>query len=154
MGQALLLDPSKPLACQHGLRRSFEVPDGSHQLIVVEIQNETHHTCFALEFACVPRIGEGLRLREANGDWASYDVLDVWYQPAGHTGPWVPYIHIRMTPEEVEAPDREQRPERRRPANDTSQAVPIDEFLRKFEGARHHRPTAIALDPDIATERP
>ena len=52
------------------------------RVIEVEIQNETHQTQERLRFASVPRIGEGVRLREPDGCWASYDVLDVWYQKA------------------------------------------------------------------------
>ncbi|TRD10067.1 hypothetical protein FGU71_13835 [Erythrobacter insulae] len=33
--------------------------------------------------------------------WASYDVLDVWYQKAEYGDIWMPYLHIRMTPGEV-----------------------------------------------------
>ena len=72
-------------------------------MIEIEVQNETHQTQHLLRFAAVPRIGEGLRLREPDGCWASYDVLDVWYQkaefgdvqihaewlaPADYEGPW------------------------------------------------------------------
>ena len=51
-------------------------------MIEIEVQNETHQSQERLRFASVPRIGEGLRLREPDGCWASYDVLDVWYQKA------------------------------------------------------------------------
>ncbi len=44
-----------------------------------------------------PEFGEGLRLREPDGFWASYDVIDVWYQKAEFGEIWVPYIHVRMT---------------------------------------------------------
>ncbi len=68
-------------------------------MIEIEVQNETHQNQERLRFAAVPRIGEGIRLRE--GDfWASYDVVDVWYQKAEFGDIWVPYIHVRMTPGE------------------------------------------------------
>jgi hypothetical protein len=66
-------------------------------LIDIEIQNETRQTQFRLKVVVVPRIGEGLRLQEADGRWASYDVLDVWYQKAEYGEVWVPYLHVRMT---------------------------------------------------------
>ena len=37
------------------------------------------------------------RLRQPDGFWASYDVIDVWYQKAEFGEIWVPYIHVRMT---------------------------------------------------------
>lgn len=64
-------------------------------MIEVEIQNETHQTQQRLRFASVPRIGEGVRLREENGIWENYDVLDVWYQKAEFGDVWVPYVHVR-----------------------------------------------------------
>lgn len=66
-------------------------------MIEVEIQNETTQTQDKLRFAAVPRIGEGVRLRDANGMWESYDVLDVWYQKAEFGDVWVPYVHVRVT---------------------------------------------------------
>ena len=69
-------------------------------MIEIEIQNETHQTQHRIRFAAVPRIGEGLRLREPDGCWASYDVLDLWYQKAEYGDVWVPYLHVRMTPGE------------------------------------------------------
>lgn len=66
-------------------------------MIEIEIQNETHQTQQRLRFAAVPRIGEGVRLREDNGMWESYDVLDVWYQKAEFGDVWVPYLHVRAT---------------------------------------------------------
>ncbi|MFN2100570.1 hypothetical protein [Altererythrobacter sp. MF3-039] len=69
-------------------------------MIEVEIQNETHQTQQRLRFAAVPRIGEGIRLLEPNGYWASYDVIDLWYQQADYGDVWVPYLHVRMTPSE------------------------------------------------------
>ena len=48
----------------------------------------------------VPRIGEGIRLLEPGGQWASYDVLDVWYQKAEYGDVWIPYMHVRQTPAE------------------------------------------------------
>lgn len=69
-------------------------------MIEVEVQNETHQTQERLRFASVPRIGEGIRLREPDGCWASYDVLDVWYQKAEFGDVWMPYLHVCMTPDE------------------------------------------------------
>lgn len=67
-------------------------------MIEVELQNETYQTQTRMRFAAVPRLGEGIRLREPSGFWASYDVIDVWYQQAEYGDVWVPYIHARMTP--------------------------------------------------------
>ena len=69
-------------------------------MIEIELQNETHQTQERVRFAAVPRIGEGVRLREPDGMWASYDVLDVWYQKAEFGDVWMPYLHVRMTPGE------------------------------------------------------
>lgn len=69
-------------------------------MIEIEVQNETHQTQLRMRFAAVPRIGEGIRLREPDGIWASYDVLDVWYQKAEFGDVWMPYLHVCMTPEE------------------------------------------------------
>lgn len=69
-------------------------------MIEIEVQNETHQTQARIRFAAVPRIGEGIRLREPDGMWASYDVLDVWYQKAEFGDVWMPYLHIRITPGE------------------------------------------------------
>lgn len=69
-------------------------------MIEIEVQNETHQTQDRIRFAAVPRIGEGIRLREPDGMWASYDVLDVWYQKAEYGDIWMPYIHICLTPGE------------------------------------------------------
>jgi hypothetical protein len=69
-------------------------------LIEIEVQNETHQSQVTLKFMAVPRIGEGLRLQEPDGTWASYDVLDLWYQKAVYGDVWVPFIHVRMTPTE------------------------------------------------------
>lgn len=72
-------------------------------MIEVEVQNETHQIQQRLRFAAVPRIGEGIRLLEPNGFWASYDVIDLWYQKAEYGDIWVPYMHVRITPSEREA---------------------------------------------------
>ncbi len=69
-------------------------------MIEIEVQNETHQTQDRIRFAAVPRIGEGIRLRAPDGMWASYDVIDVWYQKAEFGDVWMPYLHIRMTPGE------------------------------------------------------
>ncbi|WP_287445377.1 hypothetical protein [Altererythrobacter sp.] len=74
-------------------------------MIEIEVQNETHQTQSRLRFAAVPRIGEGLRLREPDGMWASYDVLDVWYQKAEYGDVWIPYLHVCMTQGEMSEPD-------------------------------------------------
>lgn len=66
-------------------------------MIEIEIQNETYQSQERLRFAAVPRIGEGIRLREPDGFWASYDVLDCWYQKAEYGDVWVPFLHVRMT---------------------------------------------------------
>lgn len=66
-------------------------------MIDVEIQNETTQTHQKVKFAVVPRIGEGVRLQDANGFWASYDILDLWYQKAEYGDVWVPYLHVRQT---------------------------------------------------------
>lgn len=73
------------------------------KLIEIEVQNETRQTQERLRFAVVPRLGEGLRLLEPTGFWASYDVIDVWYQKADYGEIWVPYIHIRITDSEQAA---------------------------------------------------
>jgi hypothetical protein len=77
-------------------------------LIEIEVQNETHQSQERIRFAAVPRIGEGIRLREPDGCWASYDVLDLWYQKAEYGDVWVPFLHVCMTPSEqgVSAPQR------------------------------------------------
>ncbi|HEY6814392.1 MAG TPA: hypothetical protein VI168_02520 [Croceibacterium sp.] len=69
-------------------------------MIEIEVQNETHQSQAQLKFLAVPRIGEGIRLQEPDGSWASYDVLDLWYQKAVYGDIWVPFIHVRMTPTE------------------------------------------------------
>ncbi len=67
-------------------------------MIEIEVQNETTQTEQRLRFAAVPRIGEGIRLQDADGFWASYDVVDLWYQKAEYGDVWVPYLHVRLTP--------------------------------------------------------
>lgn len=74
-------------------------------MIEIEVQNETNQSQERLRFAAVPRIGEGLRLRGPDGMWASYDVLDVWYQKAEYGDFWVPYLHVCMTPGEAMSDD-------------------------------------------------
>lgn len=111
-------------------------------MIEVEIQNETHQSVFRLKTIVVPRIGEGLRLQEPDGRWASYDVLDVWYQKAEFGEVWVPYLHVRMSEGELRAIETQAR----NPMVDRSQAVPIEDFLKKFEGSEEHRVTPITLD--------
>ncbi|MBX7497155.1 hypothetical protein K3172_14950 [Qipengyuania sp. 6B39] len=111
-------------------------------MIDIEIQNETHQTVFTIKAVTVPRIGEGIRLKEPNGQWASYDVLDVWYQQAEIGAFWVPYIHVRMTPDELKAVEMAKS----NPMVDKTQQVPIEDFLRKFEGDREHQPVKLNLD--------
>ena len=82
-------------------------------MIEIEVQNETHQTQERIRFAAVPRIGEGIRLRAPGGIWASYDVIDVWYQKVEYGDIWMPYLHIRLTPGEAAGDDgltAEQRP--------------------------------------------
>ena len=67
-------------------------------MIEIEVQNETHQSQERLRFAAVPRIGEGIRLQGPDGFWASYDVVDLWYQKAEYGDVWVPYLHVRLTP--------------------------------------------------------
>lgn len=67
-------------------------------MIEIEVQNETTQTEERLRFAAVPRIGEGIRLQGPDGFWASYDVVDLWYQKAAYGDVWVPYLHVRLTP--------------------------------------------------------
>lgn len=69
-------------------------------VIEIEVQNETHQTQQRLRFSAVPRIGEGIRLREPSGFWVSYDIVDLWYQKADYGDVWVPYLHVRMTASE------------------------------------------------------
>ncbi|WP_394727111.1 hypothetical protein [Altererythrobacter sp. GH1-8] len=76
-------------------------------MIEIEVQNETHQTQERVRFAAVPRIGEGLRLREPDGMWASYDVLDVWYQKADFGDVWIPFLHVKLTPGEGVRDERE-----------------------------------------------
>nr|WP_247712075.1 hypothetical protein [Qipengyuania qiaonensis] len=90
----------------------------------------------------VPRIGEGIRLKEPNGQWASYDILDVWYQQAEFGEIWVPYIHVRMTPEELRAIDMTGA----NPLVDKAQQMPIEDFLKKFEGEHEHETVKLNLD--------
>ena len=74
-------------------------------MIEIEVQNETHQTQERLKFVAVPRIGEGIRLREPDGFWTSFDVVDLWYQKAEFGDMWVPYLHVRITaPVEEPAP--------------------------------------------------
>ena len=80
-------------------------------MIEVEIQNETHQSQHRIRFAAVPRIGEGIRLLEPDGCWASYDVIDLWYQKADFGDVWEPYLHVCITPsEKASGPAPAQRP--------------------------------------------
>ena len=111
-------------------------------MIDIEIQNESHQSQFRIKALAVPRIGEGLRLREPDGAWASYDVLDVWYQQAEYGAVWVPYLHVRLTPGEN---GRASAPAAVR-ASASNQAMPIEEFLARFEGTQEHEPVKLTLD--------
>lgn len=111
-------------------------------VIEIEIQNETHQTQFRMKALAVPRIGEGIRLKEPDGTWASYDVLDVWYQKADFGEVWVPYLHVRTTPADgmsapAPRPDKAAMPD---------QAMPIADFLAKFEGEQEHETVKLNLD--------
>jgi hypothetical protein len=75
------------------------------RVIEIEVQNETNQSQERIRFAAVPRIGEGLRLRGPDGMWASFDVLDVWYQKADFGDLWVPYIHVRITEDDGAEPE-------------------------------------------------
>lgn len=112
-------------------------------MIDIEIQNETHQSELRLKVMAVPRIGEGIRLKEPDGSWASYDVLDVWYQKADYGDIWVPYLHVRMTPADAAALHAAPPPAA---AVNRAQAMPIEDFLAKFEGDREHETTRISLD--------
>jgi hypothetical protein len=69
-------------------------------VIEIEVQNETHQTQQCLRFSAVPRMGEGIRLLEPDGFWASYDIIDLWYQKAEYGDVWEPYIHVKVTSSE------------------------------------------------------
>ncbi len=110
-------------------------------MIDIEIQNETQQTELRIKAMAVPRIGEGIRLLEPSGAWASYDVLDVWYQKADYGEVWVPYLHVRATPGEggfSSMPDTQ--------AAKIDQAMPIEQFLAKFEGDHEHETVKLNLD--------
>jgi hypothetical protein len=68
-------------------------------LFEVEVQNETCQTQSTMKFVALPRIGEGVQLLGSDGFWSSYDVIDVWYQRAQYGDVWVPYLHVRKTPD-------------------------------------------------------
>lgn len=111
-------------------------------MIEIEVQNETHQDISRIKAMAVPRIGEGIRLQEPSGQWASYDILDVWYQQADYGEVWVPYIHVRMTPDELKAVEMAKS----NPMVDKSQQVPIEDFLKKFEGEAEHETVKLNLD--------
>ncbi len=110
-------------------------------MIDIEIQNETQQTELRIKALAVPRIGEGIRLKEPDGAWASYDVLDVWYQKADYGDVWVPYLHVRATPDQggFAAPGHGG-------AARLDQAMPIEQFLSKFEGDHEHETVKLNLD--------
>ena len=111
-------------------------------MIEIEVQNETHQNVNRIKAMAVPRIGEGIRLREPSGQWASYDILDVWYQQAEFGEVWVPYIHVRMTPDDMRTASVGEAS----PLVDKGQQVPIEDFLKKFEGDHEHEPVKLNLD--------
>jgi len=74
-------------------------------VIEIEVQNETYQTQDRIRFAAVPRIGQGIRLRAPDDMWASYDVIDVWYQKAEFGDVWLPYLHVCLTPDGGLEPD-------------------------------------------------
>lgn len=126
--------------CPAPLPRADEI--GPCPVIDIEIQNETHQNELRIKALAVPRIGEGIRLKEPDGTWASYDVLDVWYQKADYGDVWAPYLHVRMTPADAAS----HAPPAPVAAVNRAQAMPIEDFLAKFEGDREHEPTRISLD--------
>ena len=73
-------------------------------------------------------------LKEPDDSWASYDVLDVWYQQADYGEVWVPYLHVRTTPA---AGGMVEGPSAAMPAV-PDQSMPIADFLAKFEGEQEH----------------
>ncbi|WP_345720577.1 hypothetical protein [Qipengyuania xiamenensis] len=111
-------------------------------MIEIEVQNETHQTQFRIKAMAVPRIGEGIRLKEPDDSWASYDVLDVWYQQADYGEVWVPYLHVRTTPA---AGNVDQGPVAAMPTV-PDQSMPIADFLAKFEGEEEHETVHLNLD--------
>ncbi|WP_246034528.1 hypothetical protein [Qipengyuania marisflavi] len=111
-------------------------------MIEIEIQNETHQTQFRIKAMAVPRIGEGIRLKEPDGNWASHDVLDVWYQQADYGEIWVPYLHVRVTPGDTGAHVAQPSADK----VNRAQAMPIEDFLAKFEGDHEHQPVKLNLD--------
>ncbi len=111
-------------------------------MIEIEVQNETHQNVRRIKAMAVPRIGEGIRLKEPDGIWASYDILDVWYQQAEFGEVWMPYIHVRMSLDDLEAVETV----RSNTMVNRAQAVPIEDFLAKFEGDREHETVRLNLD--------
>ena len=102
-------------------------------MIEIEVQNETHQNVHRIKAMAVPRIGEGIRLREPSGQWASYDILDVWYQQAEFGEVWVDDMRTASVGEA-------------NPLVDKGQQVPIEDFLKKFEGDHEHEPVKLNLD--------
>jgi hypothetical protein len=76
-----------------------EPPEFERAVYEIEVPNESNQTQQTLRFMAVPRIGEGVRLLDFDGLWASYDVIDVWYQQSPIGEFWVPYIHVRKSGE-------------------------------------------------------
>lgn len=95
-------------------------------MIEIEVQNETRQTQTRMRFAAVPRMGEGLRLLEPDGFWASYDIIDLWYQKAEFGDVWVPYMHVRITASELAArpaADPEAGPDDQQDVIDTAKKI-------------------------------
>jgi len=113
-------------------------------VIEIEVQNETHQDVLRIKVMSVPRIGEGIRLLEPNGAWASYDVIDVWYQKAEYGEVWIPYIHVRVTPDDLKTAEMQLASSN--PLVDKRQQMPIEDFLKKFEGEAEHETVKLNLD--------
>ena len=95
-----------PAVCPAGTQAAK--PDRSTEakgtdVFEIEVQNESNQTQQTLRFVAVPRIGEGVRLLDFDGLWASYDVIDVWYQQSPFGEIWVPYMHVRRSGESAGA---------------------------------------------------
>lgn len=90
------------VACRAGTQaaKSDRRPESKGtDVFEIEVQNESNQTQLTLRFIAVPRIGEGVRLLDFDGLWASYDVIDVWYQQSPFGEIWVPYMHVRKSGE-------------------------------------------------------
>ena len=70
------------------------------------------------------------------------DVASGRYQQAEFGEVWVPYIHVRMTPDDMRTASVGEA----NPLVDKGQQVPIEDFLKKFEGDHEHEPVKLNLD--------